>query len=144
MFNINPTAAAEIFAILYRSKTQAPPLEEQLRLSDVPYTIIGGEKFFDKKEIKDLIAYLCTIHNTSDEIALRRIINIPHRGIGSATLKKFIALRERKRNHLISSDERLSRNSGAPREAKIRRFIQFIEEIKQFFTENSLPHLLVN
>ena len=83
-------------AILYRSKTQAPPLEEQLRLSDVPYTIIGGQKFFDKKEIKDLIAYLCTIHNTSDEISLRRIINIPHRGIGSATLKKFISLREEK------------------------------------------------
>ena len=77
-------------AILYRSKTQAPPLEEQLRLSDVPYTIIGGQKFFDKKEIKDLIAYLCTIHNTSDEISLRRIINIPHRGIGSATLKNLL------------------------------------------------------
>ena len=125
-------------AILYRSKTQAPPLEEQLRLSDVPYTIIGGQKFFDKKEIKDLIAYLCTIHNTSDEIALRRIINIPHRGIGSATLNKFIALREEKEITLFQAMKDHPETAG-PREAKIRRFIQFIEEIKQFFTENSLP-----
>ena len=125
-------------AILYRSKTQAPPLEEQLRLSDVPYTIIGGQKFFDKKEIKDLIAYLCTIHNTSDEIALRRIINIPHRGIGSATLKKFIALREEKEITLFESMKRFPEAAG-PREVKIRRFIQFIEEIQKFFQANSLP-----
>ncbi len=125
-------------AILYRSKTQAPPLEEQLRLSDVPYTIIGGQKFFDKKEIKDLIAYLCTIHNTSDEIALRRIINIPHRGIGSATLKKFIALREEKEITLFQAMKDHPETAG-PREPKIRRFIQFIEEIQQFFQANSLP-----
>ena len=125
-------------AILYRSKTQAPPLEEQLRLSDVPYTIIGGQKFFDKKEIKDLIAYLCTIHNTSDEISLRRIINIPHRGIGNATLKKFIELREKKEITLFQAMKEFPETAG-PREAKIRRFISFIEEIQDFFDNNSLP-----
>ena len=125
-------------AILYRSKTQAPPLEEQLRLSDVPYTIIGGQKFFDKKEIKDLIAYLCTIHNTSDEISLRRIINIPHRGIGNATLKKFIELREKKGITLFQAMKEFPETAG-PREAKIRRFISFIEDIQDFFDKNSLP-----
>ena len=50
-------------AVLYRSKTQAKPIEDQLRMSNVPYTIIGGQKFYDKKEIKDLIAYLCVIQN---------------------------------------------------------------------------------
>jgi len=125
-------------AILYRSKTQAPPLEEQLRLSDVPYTIIGGQKFFDKKEIKDLIAYLCTIHNTSDEISLRRIINIPHRGIGSATLKKFIELREQKDITLFQAMKEFPETAG-PREAKIRRFITLIEESQEFFSNNSLP-----
>ena len=125
-------------AILYRSKTQAPALEEQLRLSDVPYTIIGGQKFFDKKEIKDLIAYLCTIHNTSDEISLRRIINIPHRGIGSSTLKKFIELREQKNITLFQAMKEFPETAG-PREGKIRRFISFIEEIKIFFENNSLP-----
>ena len=125
-------------AILYRSKTQAPSLEEQLRLSDVPYSIIGGQKFFDKKEIKDLIAYLCTIHNTSDEISLRRIINIPHRGIGSATLKKFIELREKKSLTLFEAMKRHPEIAG-PREIKIKRFIEFIEQIQLFFQKNSLP-----
>ena len=125
-------------AILYRSKTQAPALEEQLRLSDVPYTIIGGQKFFDKKEIKDLIAYLCTIHNTSDEISLRRIINIPHRGIGSATLKKFIAVREEKEITLFEAMKKFPETAG-PRESKIKRFVEFIEETQKFFINNSLP-----
>jgi superfamily I DNA/RNA helicase len=77
-------------AVLYRSNTQIPPFEEQLRLAQIPYQIIGGQKFYEKKEIKDLIAYLTLIHNPFDETALRRIINTPHRGIGTVTLKKFI------------------------------------------------------
>ena len=125
-------------AILYRSKTQAPAIEEQLRLSDVPYTIIGGQKFFDKKEIKDLIAYLCTIHNTSDEISLRRIINVPHRGIGSSTLKKFIELREEKNITLFQAMKDYPETAGL-REPKIRRFTAFLEEIQTFFQNNSLP-----
>ena len=125
-------------AILYRSKTQAPALEEHLRLSDVPYTIIGGQKFYDKKEIKDLIAYLCTIHNTSDEISLRRIINIPHRGIGSSTLNKYIELREEKNITLFQAMKQFPELAG-PREAKIKRFTSFIEEIQEFFQQHSLP-----
>ncbi len=71
-------------AILYRSNTQAPPIEDQLRLSQVPYTIIGGQKFYDKKEVKDLMSYLFVILNPNDQMAIRIILNIPHRGIGNA------------------------------------------------------------
>lgn len=77
-------------AVLYRSNTQAPPIEDQLRMSQVPYTIIGGQKFYDKKEVKDLMSYLFTILNPNDQMAIRRILNIPHRGIGTATLEKYL------------------------------------------------------
>ncbi|MBL6989953.1 MAG: UvrD-helicase domain-containing protein [Bacteriovoracaceae bacterium] len=77
-------------AMLYRSNTQTPPLEDALRLSSIPYKIIGGQKFYDKKEIKDLISYLSLILNPRNEVALRRIINVPNRGIGKTTLNKFL------------------------------------------------------
>src|SRR5690606_10401392 len=76
-------------AILYRSNTQVPPIEDQLRLAQIPYNIIGGQKFYEKKEIKDIIAYLSVIQNPRDELALQRILTAPNRGIGSVTLNKF-------------------------------------------------------
>src|SRR5690606_1578899 len=64
-------------AILYRGNKQMPPFEDQLRMAQVPYQVIGGQKFYDKKEIKDLIAYLAVINNPHDGISLRRILNVP-------------------------------------------------------------------
>ena len=83
-------------AILYRSNTQIPPFEDQLRLAQIPYTVIGGQKFYEKKEIKDLIAYLSVIYNPKDEISLRRVLNIPHRGIGNKSLKDFLEISHEK------------------------------------------------
>lgn len=70
------------FAILYRMNTQSRAIEDILRREDVPYKIIGGLKFYERKEIKDIISYLRLINNPSDNIALKRIINEPKRGIG--------------------------------------------------------------
>lgn len=84
-------------AVLYRSNTQTQTLEDELRLNKIPYKIIGGQKLYERKEIKDLIAYLCLIQNIYDELALRRIINVPARGVGLATLNKFI---EKQKEHL--------------------------------------------
>ncbi len=75
-------------AVLYRSNTQARLLEEELRIAGIPYRLFGGTQFFDRKEIKDVVAYLRVIDNPLDELSLRRIINTPSRGIGDATLKK--------------------------------------------------------
>jgi DNA helicase-2/ATP-dependent DNA helicase PcrA len=76
-------------AILYRSNGQAKLIEEQLREQGVPYRMIGGQQFFERKEVKDILAYLKVALNRSDEISLRRIMNYPPRGIGDTSVEKL-------------------------------------------------------
>ena len=87
------------FAILYRMNTQSRAIEEILRRESIPYKIIGGLKFYERKEIKDIISYLRLIQNPSDNLSLKRIVNEPKRGIGKTSLDKI---------------EELSINSGVP------------------------------
>ncbi len=77
------------FAVLYRMNTQSRAIEDILRRENIPYKIIGGLKFYERKEIKDIIAYLRLIQNTNDNLSLRRIINEPKRGIGKTSLDKI-------------------------------------------------------
>ena len=123
-------------AILYRGKTQAPILEENLRENMIPYTIIGGQKFYDKKEVKDLIAYLQLILNPSDEIALRRIINVPNRGIGTGTLQKFITHYQANKTTLFRSMESAS-DLADKRALNVLTFINIIRHHQSLF--KSLP-----
>jgi len=78
-------------AILYRTNAQSRVLEEQMILSGIPYKLVGGINFYERREIKDILAYLKTIDNGADGIALKRIINVPKRSIGLATLDKVQA-----------------------------------------------------
>ena len=77
------------FAVLYRMNTQSRAIEDILRRENIPYKIIGGLKFYERKEIKDIISYLRLIQNTSDNLSLKRIINEPKRGIGKTSLDKI-------------------------------------------------------
>lgn len=124
-------------AILYRSNTQAPPIEDQLRLSQVPYQIIGGQKFYDKKEVKDLMSYLFVILNPSDQMALRRILNIPHRGIGNVTLEKYIKKSEEDKLPLFQVLEKYP-NVDSARAAGIKTFVELIHKFKKKFETGSL------
>ncbi|MCF6465411.1 UvrD-helicase domain-containing protein [Clostridium sp. Cult2] len=77
------------FAILYRTNAQSRTFEEIFMRKNIPYKIVGGLRFYDRKEIKDIIAYLKLIQNPVDNVSLKRIINVPKRGIGNATLEKI-------------------------------------------------------
>jgi DNA helicase II / ATP-dependent DNA helicase PcrA len=80
------------FAILYRTNAQSRPLEELLVRMNIPYQIVGGLRFYDRKEIKDVLAYLRLLSNPNDTVSLMRIINTPKRGIGNATTDKLTQL----------------------------------------------------
>lgn len=86
-------------AVLYRTNAQSRALEDAMRVRGIPYRVFGGLRFYDRKEIKDVIAYLRVLHNPADAVSLRRIINVPARGIGETTVEKL---------------ERLSRQAGIP------------------------------
>ena len=82
------------FAVLYRMNTQSRAIEEILRREDIPYKIVGGLKFYERKEIKDIISYLRLIQNHADNLSLNRIINEPKRGIGKTSLDKIAIIAE--------------------------------------------------
>ena len=88
-------------AVLYRSNTQAKLLEEELRIAGIAYRVFGGTKFFDRKEIKDGIAYLRVALNPRDELALRRIVNTPPRGLGAESLRHIVQHAEAHRMSLL-------------------------------------------
>ena len=83
------------YAILYRMNAQSNQLEVAFKRNGIPYRIIGGTRFFDRAEVKDMLAYLCVVNNRQDDLRLRRIINNPPRGIGQATVDKAAAIAAR-------------------------------------------------
>ncbi|TEB40770.1 ATP-dependent DNA helicase PcrA, partial [Flavobacterium circumlabens] len=76
-------------AVLYRTNAQSRVLEETFLKSNIPYTMVGGTKFYDRKEIKDILSYLRLISNSNDDISFERIINVPKRGIGPTSVQKI-------------------------------------------------------
>lgn len=85
----NENMAYNRFAILYRTNAQSRIFEEKLLMNNIPYRIIGGQNFYGRKEIKDMICYLKAVDNGRDDVAVKRIINVPKRGIGASSLDKI-------------------------------------------------------
>jgi len=122
------------FAVLYRMNAQSRAIEDVLRREDIPYKIIGGLKFYERKEIKDIIAYLRLIANPSDNLALTRIINEPKRGVGKTSMENVQKLAE---ENQISMYEIIKRaDSFLPRIfTATRDFIKSIEELRALDVE---------
>lgn len=130
-------------AILIRSNTQVDPIEDGLRMGQIPYRILGGQKLYDKKEVKDLIAYLNFLRNQKDSISLRRIINVPARGIGTTTLSKYATLALENKNSIFA--EILKNKAIDPnREQKITSFTNLIFKSKENFKNLSLGQAVRN
>ena len=132
------------FAIIYRTNAQSRVIEEALRQSDVPYTVVGGTRFYDRAEVKDILAYLRLCNNPADELALRRVINVPARGIGTSTLAKLEAQARitgiplwQALENAVSDDELLG---SGPRK-KLQAFIDLINALRSLVGTVSLTEL---
>lgn len=130
-------------AVLYRMNAQSRVIEDMLMREAAPYKIFGGLRFYDRKEIKDVIAYLRLIANTSDNVAFERIINVPKRGIGDSTVAKIAQFASQKEKSyfdiaVLSSDiPELSRSSQ-----KLRAFTGMINSFRQMKEQISVKDLV--
>jgi DNA helicase II / ATP-dependent DNA helicase PcrA len=132
---MNHQRANKDFAILYRTNAQSRSLEEALRKNNVPYRIYGGVSFYQRKEVKDLLAYFRLVLNHNDEEAFLRVVNFPARGIGKTSLDKLIVIANEKQKPIIDiiiqSDHINSELGGAVK----KRLQEFVYMIKSLSTQ---------
>ena len=124
--------------ILYRTNAQSRVVEDILRREGVPYQIIGGIKFYDRKEIKDVLAYLRLIINPNDGISFDRIVNFPPRGIGKTTLEKIHKIANQNKITYLALLEELDRLSvGAKQKKALHEFSQLIHKFKTAYKDQN-------
>ena len=119
------------FAILYRTNAQSRLFEEKFLLANIPYRLVGGVNFYARKEIKDLLCYLKTVDNARDDLAVRRIINVPKRGIGAASLAKVQDYADERGLSLYQALKEASCVPSLGRtQNKIEGFVTYIESLR--------------
>ena len=127
-------------AVLYRTNAQSNALEYACKRSGIPYKIYGGLKFFDRAEVKDMLAYLCVINNPTDDLRLRRIVNVPARKIGQATVDKAQIIATQ---HGLTLYDVFRRAEEFPElknaAGKLKTFTEMIEEMRRRLPESKLP-----
>ena len=134
----------EDMAILYRTNAQSRIFEEKLKQRAIPYAIVRGISFYDRKEIKDLMAYLKVVDNGNDDLAVKRIINVPKRGIGQTTvdrIQNYAIL------HQISFLEAVFRADSITElgrsASKIKKFGEMIRDFREYAMENDISELML-
>jgi DNA helicase-2/ATP-dependent DNA helicase PcrA len=136
---------ASDIAIFYRANAQSRALEDQLIRVGLPYKVVGGTRFYERREIKDAIAYLQVLANPDDEINLRRILNVPKRGIGDRAEAAIALLAEQDR---ISFGDALRRAEEAPGIAtrslnSVRTFVSMLDDLRELYASGTGPAELV-
>ncbi len=130
-------------AVLYRTNAQARLLEERMIMEGIPYNVVGGVNFYARAEIKDILAYLKTIDNGRDEVALRRIVNVPKRGIGAVTLEKLADYAELRDISLYEAMEQADQVMGMGKAAlKIRPFVHLVQDLRRRQAELTVAQLV--
>lgn len=134
------------FAVLYRVNLQSRALEDALRMERIPYKVLGGMSFYERKEIKDILAYLSLASNNDNGISLRRIINTPPRGIGASTMSKIEQLAKKKAISLFAAMKEVIKTSAVTStiKEKLEAFVETIEKapVERFKTTSEmLAHL---
>ena len=131
------------FAVLYRTNAQARALEERFVLTGIPYNVVGGTNFYDRREIRDMIAYLKTVENGQDEIAVRRVLNVPKRGIGLTTIGRLADYAVARDITFFEAMERCRNITSLGRAtAKIESFVSLIVQLREFKEQHGLADLL--
>ena len=126
------------FAILYRTNAQSRIFEERLVLRNVPYRVIGGQNFYGRKEIKDIISYLKAVDNGQDDMAVRRIVNVPKRGIGAASVDKMQEYADHFEMNLLEAMFEVSNIPGVNRAvAKVEGFTDLIVEFRNMLHDGA-------
>ena len=134
----------EDMAILYRTNAQSRIFEEKLKQRAIPYAIVRGVSFYDRKEIKDLMAYLKVVDNGNDDLAVKRIINVPKRGIGQTTVDRIQTYAIL---HQMSFLEAVFRADDIPdigrAASKIKKFGEMIRDFRDYALENDISELML-
>ncbi|MBQ2576613.1 MAG: UvrD-helicase domain-containing protein, partial [Lachnospiraceae bacterium] len=130
-------------AVLYRTNAQSRILEEKFMMENIPYKIVGGVNFYQRKEIKDILAYLKAIDNVQDDVAVRRILNVPKRGIGATTEAKVAEYALEKGVSFYEGLECAGENPSLARAAKkIAEFVRFMEVLSTKLAFDGLTGLV--
>ena len=130
-------------AILYRTNAQSRIFEEKLKQKNIPYAIVRGISFYDRKEIKDLMSYLKVVDSGLDDLSVKRIINVPKRGIGQTTinrLQEFAILNQMSFLDAVFNADEIPEVARAL--AKLRKFAEMIEEFREYSSEHGISELL--
>jgi DNA helicase-2/ATP-dependent DNA helicase PcrA len=144
---IRALVAADIapsdMAIMYRANAQSRAVEERLLRADIPYKVVGGTRFYDRKEVKDMLAYLAAIVNEDDDIAMRRIINTPKRSIGDATVEALATIARRDQRSLGAALRHVEEASLASRAARsVADFVALMDDLRALARDNGPASVL--
>ena len=127
------------FAIFYRTNAQSRVLEEALRVRNIPYVVVGGTRFYDRAEIKDLLSYLRVLQNPDDSIGLLRIINVPARGIGNTTVDRLIAVADQHGATLSAALDIAAADPAILGQAARRKVAEFSAMLADLRAASNLP-----